>query len=191
MEGPRIVAAVTASEVGYVDESRYVAIEEYGVVGSVAWRRVCSSRPTDRSTDSPFPHVESPSVLGAILDAEDGGRFRINPVGPSMGNRESVERTNGLENGYDEELEAFVQSYGSDTVDATGLLLPVVGFLPFEDERMRDSIDAIERRPGHDEVLVRRYDGDDDLPGSEGAFVLRSFPDFDRTRDTRGASLVE
>ncbi|WP_123535927.1 glycoside hydrolase family 15 protein [Halosimplex salinum] len=83
-------------------------------------------------------------------------------------------RADVIERGYDEEIGAFVQSYGSETLDATGLLLPVVGFLPFGDERVQGTIDAVEDRLVEDEVLVRRYDGDDGLPGSEGAFVLCS-----------------
>lgn len=83
--------------------------------------------------------------------------------------RESI-----LDRGYDEDLDAFVQAYGSTALDATGLLLPVVGFLPFEDHRVQGTIDAIERRLVADDVLVRRYDGDDGLPGEEGAFVLCS-----------------
>lgn len=79
-----------------------------------------------------------------------------------------------LEYGYDDEMGAFVQSYGSDTVDATGLLLPIMGFLPFDDYRVQGTIDTIEERLGHDDVLVHRYDGDDGLPGTEGAFVLCS-----------------
>ncbi|MFC6942735.1 glycoside hydrolase family 15 protein [Salinirubellus sp. GCM10025818] len=82
--------------------------------------------------------------------------------------RESV-----LEEGYDDDLGAFVQTYqDAETLDATGLLLPVVGFLPFDDERVQGTIDAVEERLLENEVLVRRYDGDDGLPGDEGAFVL-------------------
>jgi len=83
-------------------------------------------------------------------------------------------RADVLEKGYDDELETFVQFYGSDTIDATGLLLPVVGFLPFDDDRVQETIDTVESRLVEDEALVRRYDGDDGLPGSEGAFVLCS-----------------
>lgn len=79
-----------------------------------------------------------------------------------------------LVNGYDENIGAFVQSYGSDALDATGLLIPVVGFLPFDDERVRGTIDAVETRLAEDDVLVHRYDGEDGLPGEEGAFVLCS-----------------
>ncbi len=78
-----------------------------------------------------------------------------------------------LDEGYDTELGAFVQTYdGETTLDATGLLLPVVGFLPFDDERVQGTIRAVEERLLEGEVFVRRYDGDDGLPGDEGAFVL-------------------
>jgi GH15 family glucan-1,4-alpha-glucosidase len=79
-----------------------------------------------------------------------------------------------LENGYDEDAGAFVQAYGTDTLDASALLLPVVGFLPFEDERVQGTIDAIEDRLLDGDALVRRYNGEDGLPGEEGAFVLCS-----------------
>jgi len=79
-----------------------------------------------------------------------------------------------IENGYDEATGAFVQAYDADALDATGLLLPVVGFLPFEDERIRGTIDAIEETLAEGEVLVDRYNGEDGLSGDEGAFVLCS-----------------
>ena len=87
--------------------------------------------------------------------------------------RETI-RQDVLENGYDADVGAFTQSYGTDALDATGLLLPIVGFLPFDDDRIRGTIDAIEAELGRDDVFVQRYDGDDGLPGEEGAFVLCS-----------------
>lgn len=87
--------------------------------------------------------------------------------------RETI-REDVLENGFDDDVGAFVQSYGTDALDATGLLLPVVGFLPFDDERVQGTIAAIQNRLVEDEVFVQRYDGEDGLPGDEGAFVLCS-----------------
>lgn len=78
------------------------------------------------------------------------------------------------ERGYSEERGTFVQSFDDpDTLDATGLLLPVVGFLPFDDPRIQETIDAtIDHLT--DDGLVSRYDGNDGLAGEEGAFVLCS-----------------
>jgi GH15 family glucan-1,4-alpha-glucosidase len=51
--------------------------------------------------------------------------------------------------GYNEELGSFVQSYGASNLDASLLLLPLVGFLPPEDPRVQGTVAAIERRLMH------------------------------------------
>jgi GH15 family glucan-1,4-alpha-glucosidase len=71
--------------------------------------------------------------------------------------------------GYDSSLGAFVQSYGSKKLDASLLLMPLVGFLPATDDRVRSTVEAIERQLMHD-GLVMRYDSAD-----EGAFLACSF----------------
>ncbi|MBU3887875.1 glycoside hydrolase family 15 protein [Methylosinus sp. KRF6] len=79
--------------------------------------------------------------------------------------------------GFDGEVGAFVQSYGSKRLDASLLLAPLVGFLPAADPRMRSTVAAIERRLLRD-GLVMRYDsgdGDDGLAEGEGAFLACSF----------------
>ncbi|KTG10964.1 glycoside hydrolase family 15 [Haloprofundus marisrubri] len=80
-----------------------------------------------------------------------------------------------LDRGYSDELGSFTQTYDGDSLDATALLIPVLGFLPFDDERVEGTIEAIRERLEDDSGLVARYDGDDGLPGEEGAFVLCSF----------------
>ncbi len=81
-----------------------------------------------------------------------------------------------LEEGYDEEAGYFLQAFeDEDTIDATGLLIPIVGFLPVDDDRVQNTIDAIQARLTSDDGLVRRYDGEDGLPGEEGAFLWCSF----------------
>ncbi len=91
--------------------------------------------------------------------------------------RDSIERE-VHERGYDEELGSFVQSYGSRELDASLLMLPLVGFIPVTDPRMRGTIEAVERELLED-GLVRRYrshvDGVDGLPPGEGVFLPCSF----------------
>ena len=78
--------------------------------------------------------------------------------------------------GYDESLGAFVQSYGSRTLDASALMLPLIGFIEATDPRMKSTIEAIERDLTSPEGLVYRYKGfDDGLAGGEGTFVICSF----------------
>jgi GH15 family glucan-1,4-alpha-glucosidase len=81
------------------------------------------------------------------------------------------------ERGYDEGLGSFVQSYGSQELDASLLLIPLVGFLPTSDRRVRGTIEAIERDLLHDGLLLRyRTHSDvDGLPPGEGVFLPCSF----------------
>ena len=80
-----------------------------------------------------------------------------------------------LDRGYSEELGSFVRSFESESIDATALLVPIVGFLPFDDPRVQGTIDVVMNRLATDDGLVYRYDGDDGLQGGEGSFVLCSF----------------
>jgi GH15 family glucan-1,4-alpha-glucosidase len=79
--------------------------------------------------------------------------------------------------GYDAAQNSFVQAYGSPALDASLLLMPLVGFLPADDPRARGTVAAIERALLRD-GLVLRYDtgaGVDGLPPGEGAFLACSF----------------
>ena len=79
--------------------------------------------------------------------------------------------------GFNSEIGAFVQSYGSKELDASALLIPLVGFLPVEDARVRSTVEAVRRHLIVD-GLVRRYDTDagiDCLPPGEGVFLPCSF----------------
>ncbi|HTZ07304.1 MAG TPA: glycoside hydrolase family 15 protein [Gaiellaceae bacterium] len=80
-------------------------------------------------------------------------------------------------NGFDEELGSFTQSYGSKELDASLLQIPLVGFLPGSDPRVRGTVEAIERELVVD-GLVRRYlphTDVDGLPPGEGVFLPCSF----------------
>jgi GH15 family glucan-1,4-alpha-glucosidase len=80
--------------------------------------------------------------------------------------------------GFDRKANSFVQYYGSHDLDAALLTLPLVGFLPPDDERIRGTVAAIERRLTDAHGFVRRYASDsgvDGLPPGEGYFLLCTF----------------
>jgi GH15 family glucan-1,4-alpha-glucosidase len=82
------------------------------------------------------------------------------------------------ERGYDAELGSFTQSYGSKELDASLLLIPLVGFLPGSDERVRGTIEAVERELLWDGLVLRyrtHESGVDGLPAGEGVFLPCSF----------------
>jgi GH15 family glucan-1,4-alpha-glucosidase len=87
-------------------------------------------------------------------------------------------KTEVLARGWNERRQAFTQSYGSDELDASLLLMPIVDFLPIDDPRVISTIDAIRRELMVDGLLLRyRTEGTtlDGLPPGEGVFLACSF----------------
>jgi GH15 family glucan-1,4-alpha-glucosidase len=81
------------------------------------------------------------------------------------------------ERSFNRELDSFTQYYGASLLDASVLLMPMVGFLPPEDPRVRSTVKAVEQHLMQD-GLVMRYDTsktDDGLPPDEGKFLACSF----------------
>ncbi len=83
-----------------------------------------------------------------------------------------------LTRGYNEEIGAFTQYFGSTSLDASTLLLPLVGFIRADDPKMISTVKAIDERLSRD-GLLRRYSDEEDhvdgLDGEEGVFLACSF----------------
>ncbi|MFF5173067.1 glycoside hydrolase family 15 protein [Micromonospora sp. NPDC000089] len=97
--------------------------------------------------------------------------------GPRLGDRDDVARWAAardevreavLTRGWNERLGAYTGAFDSDNLDASVLIMPLVGFLPADDPRMLSTMDVVERRLSHD-GLLRRWDGD------PAGFVICSF----------------
>ncbi len=80
-----------------------------------------------------------------------------------------------LTRGWSDRANAFTQSFGSDELDASSLMLPLVGLLPADDPRVLATINATEERLTDDRGLVYRYLAHDGLEGKEGTFLLCTF----------------
>lgn len=78
-------------------------------------------------------------------------------------------------NGWSDTAKAFTQSFGSDDLDASNLMMALVGFLPADDPRLLATIDATEARLTDERGLVYRYRSHDGLGGEEGTFLLCTF----------------
>ena len=86
-------------------------------------------------------------------------------------------QTDVLAHGWSESKQAFVQHYASEAMDASTLLIPIVGFLPFDDPRVLSTVKRIRQELG-DGPFLKRYnpdETDDGVYGEEGAFILCSF----------------
>lgn len=79
-----------------------------------------------------------------------------------------------LARGYNQQLQAFTQAFDVPALDASALTIPLVGFLPATDPRVRSTVRQIQERLTS-KGLVYRYLADDGVVGGEGTFGLCSF----------------
>ncbi len=77
--------------------------------------------------------------------------------------------------GWNEQVGAYTDSFGSEDLDASALMLAIVGFLPGDDPRLLATIDTIAEHLSDPAGLIYRYRGDDGLEGDEGTFLLCTF----------------
>ncbi len=84
-------------------------------------------------------------------------------------------RADVLTHGYNPTSGAFTQSYGDTALDASTLLLPLVGFIPPDDPRMRSTVDRIIEQLTDEHGFVYRYHSCDGLDGQEASFTICTF----------------
>jgi len=77
--------------------------------------------------------------------------------------------------GYDPERGIFIQAFDHPAMDCALLLLPMVGFVAYDDKRMIRTTDAVRGELGENGLLRRYSDGDDGMHGREGVFLACSF----------------
>jgi GH15 family glucan-1,4-alpha-glucosidase len=105
------------------------------------------------------------------LAAKLGAESRI----PSWEQSRDAVRAAIERDGWNEDVGAYTQAFGSTALDASSLLLGTVGFLERDDPRLRSTVEAIADRLTDERGLVYRYLGDDGLQGEEGTFTICSF----------------
>jgi GH15 family glucan-1,4-alpha-glucosidase len=129
----------------------------------------------------PRHHLSSKVLCWTALD-------RAVKLAPQLGEHAKIEeweaareeiRAAVLERGWSVKKQAFAQSFDSDELDAAQLLMPILGFLPADDERMRSTIEAIADELTEDGLVLRYRNEEgmnaDGLTGEEGTFTICSF----------------
>src|SRR6266702_979446 len=106
-------------------------------------------------------------ALAALIDASDR-------VETWKRTRDEIWET-VVRDGWNDEAGAFTQYVGSTALDASNLIMAIVGFLPADDPRMLATIDAVAERLTDRPGLVYRYRAHDGLEGEEGTFLLCTF----------------
>jgi GH15 family glucan-1,4-alpha-glucosidase len=80
-----------------------------------------------------------------------------------------------LTQGWSDQIGSFTQTFDSEDLDASSLMVPLVGFLPPDDPKVLGTIKATEEHLTDERGLVYRYRSSDGLDGREGSFLLCTF----------------
>jgi GH15 family glucan-1,4-alpha-glucosidase len=142
-----------------------------------AWREADEGIWEVRGPRQHFTHSKMMAWVAFDRAVKSAERFRLDgPIERWRRHRDEL-HTEVCKKGFDASRNTFTQAYGSPQLDASLLMMPLVGFLPASDPRVAGTVRAIERGLVHD-GLVLRYrseETDDGLPAGEGVFLACSF----------------
>lgn len=162
---------------GYIGNNDWKLLETFVDAACELWREPDSGIWEVRG--GPFHFVHSKCMCWVAAD-------RGIRLAESLGQSEKVQhwreaaeemRNEILEKGWNAQKAAFVQHYDTDALDASSLLIPLLGFLPMSDKRIQSTMDRVVEELSR-KGLLRRYrteETEDGLKGSEGAFLWCSF----------------
>ncbi|MGH9210207.1 MAG: glycoside hydrolase family 15 protein [Acidimicrobiales bacterium] len=125
-----------------------------------------------------FTHSKMMAWVAADRAVKAVEHFGLDGPGDRWRQLRDEVRAQILDKGWDADRQTFTQSYGSTELDAALLMMPLVGFLPAGDARVRGTVAAMERELCEGGLVHRytqRHDGVDGLPPGEGAFLACTF----------------
>ena len=181
--GESMASLYSARKMGMpADEAGWLDIKDLIVFMEDAWQRPDDGIWEVRGERRHFTHskVMAWAFFDRILKSIDEfgmGGDEGRKMLPHLGTLRDRAHSEICSRGFNPRVQAFTQSYGSEVLDASVLVIPHYGFLPADDPRMRSTVAAIEKDLLRD-GFVLRYDtrhGNDGLPGSEGAFLACTF----------------
>jgi alpha,alpha-trehalase len=129
----------------------------------------------------PLHHLSSKVFCWVALDRaiKLAPKLGVHARADAWAKQRDLVREAVLERGWSEKRRAYAMAFGSDELDASALLMPLVGFLRADDPRMRSTIDVIARELTRDGLVLRYTSKEgmntDGLRGEEGTFVICSF----------------
>ena len=143
------------------------AARDWQVLDQGIWEVRGPARPYLHSVLMCWVALDRGVRLAPLLGAQDA-------VGRWTTAREQV-RAAVLDRGWDPVVGSFTQALGSPELDASSLLVALVGILPPDDPRLSATIDAVTASLSDGRGMLYRYRGDDGLEGDEGSFLLCTF----------------
>ncbi len=158
---------------GCIDAALWPQLAEIAEYACQAWRR--PDRGPWEVRTKPQHYVTSKAMCWLAIDRACTLATALGKPLPNRwkNEREILHRTI-CEQGYDPQRRSFVRAFGERDLDASALILPLVGFLPFDDDRIEGTLTAIQEELG-DGVLIHRSRSSDGTMESDGAHLLSSF----------------
>jgi GH15 family glucan-1,4-alpha-glucosidase len=163
---------------GDLDEARWRGLRRLVEIVAARWQEPDHGLWEMRG--APRHYVNSKVMAWVCLDRGIRLAEELDPGAPVeewRAQRDAVHRE-VCDRGFDAARGAFTMTYDAPELDASLLRIPLVGFLPGDDDRVRSTVARIAEELGCGGALIRRYDTeqvDDGVAGSEGAFLLSSF----------------
>lgn len=159
---------------GRIDESPWPVFRNICNQAAQAWKK-----PDDgiwEVRNGPFYFVYSKIMCWVALDRglKIARRYGFEADLDYWEKEAAAIREEVLEKGVSKTKNCFVQHYGAEDMDASLLLVPLVGFLPIEDPRIQNTIKYCQEELMENNFLLR-YRGEDGLKGEEGGFLLCNF----------------
>jgi len=162
------IGAFTPDTAGFLTAVADVALQRWREPDQGIWEIRAAPRHFLHSKLMCWVALDRAVKLAGVIGA-DGAQ-----VARWQDGREEIRRAI-LDQGWSERAAAFTQTLGGEALDASTLLMPIVGFLPGNDPRVRATVDAIAARLTDGHGLVYRYLAPDGLAGEEGTFLLCTF----------------
>ena len=165
-----------ADQLGELDETTRSFLVDLADTAATRWQEPDQGMWEVRSGPQQF--LYSKLMCWFALDRAAALADRLDATDRVQGWKRSVDEIRGaiLERGYDRGIGAFTLAFESPVLDASALMIPIVGLLPAKDRRVESTIRAIEQHLTDDHGLVYRYQhAEDGLPGGEGPFLLCTF----------------
>jgi len=162
------LSSMTESTRAFLVASVQAAATRWGEDDQGIWEMRGPARPFVHSKLMCWVALDRGLALADVLAVDDRLRADWTAVRDEI--REAIQTR-----GWNEQRQAFSQSFGSSDLDASVLLMAITGFLPADDERLASTVDAIEADLRDDRALIFRYRGDDGFTEPEGTFLMCTF----------------
>jgi GH15 family glucan-1,4-alpha-glucosidase len=160
-------------EWGSLPEGLWERLSEIADFLCGAWRRPDHGPWEIRG--KPEHYVASKALCWAALDRACLIAKRLGvPVPPRWLDEMPILHRTICDQGFDSTTHSFVRSFGDTEVDASVLLLPLIGFLPFDDTRIEGTLAQVQSRLA-DGVLIHRYRSSDGVRGADAPHLFSSF----------------